>query len=295
MILAGGEGARLRALTTLIAGDERPKQFCKILGGQTLLDQTRRRAALLIDPRQTLLVLTRAHEQYYRPLLADVPPRCVVVQPAGRGTAPAIVYGLLRISEGAPTATVAILPSDHYISDDTAFMAHVAAAADAVSDRPDLIVLLGVAPESAEAEYGWIEPGDELPLGDLRRVRRFWEKPTPAVAEGLVRRGCLWNSFVMVARVPALLALIRRASPELWKAFQGACPQFGTAAEARAVERLYARLASTDFSGTVLSASPANLAVLAVKGTVWSDWGKPRRVLGTLAALGVRPEWAQSA
>src|SRR5919204_1037813 len=43
VILAGGEGARLRPLTRRIAGDERPKQFCALIEGETLLDRTRRR------------------------------------------------------------------------------------------------------------------------------------------------------------------------------------------------------------------------------------------------------------
>jgi mannose-1-phosphate guanylyltransferase len=74
IILAGGEGARLRSLTRAIVGDERPKQFCPILGDETLLDQTRNRVALAMPSQQTLLVLTRTHEQFYRPNLREVPP-----------------------------------------------------------------------------------------------------------------------------------------------------------------------------------------------------------------------------
>ena len=54
LILAGGDGTRLRALTRRLAGDDRPKQFCALLGEQTLLEQTRRRAARLIAPARTL-------------------------------------------------------------------------------------------------------------------------------------------------------------------------------------------------------------------------------------------------
>jgi mannose-1-phosphate guanylyltransferase len=65
IILAGGEGLRVRALTRALAGDDRPKQFCHLVGGETLLDQTRRRAARLVAPASTVVVVMRAHERFY--------------------------------------------------------------------------------------------------------------------------------------------------------------------------------------------------------------------------------------
>jgi hypothetical protein len=116
LILAGGEGSRLRPMTLRIEGDDRPKQFCRVRGGATLLDQTRRRAAPVLPPDQTLIVVTRPHERFYASLLATAPAACVVVQPESRGTVPAILYGLLRVAAKAPTAAVALVPSDHYVS-----------------------------------------------------------------------------------------------------------------------------------------------------------------------------------
>jgi mannose-1-phosphate guanylyltransferase len=298
LILAGGEGARLLPLTRRIAGDERPKQFCRVLGQETLLDQTRRRCALVAPPDQTLVMVTGAHERFYVPLLADLPPRCVVVQPENRGTAPAILYGLLRISAVGPMDAVAVVPSDHYVSDDDAFMAHVDSAFTAVGARPDLVILLGVAPESPEVEYGWIEPAEPIPApgpGALYRVRRFWEKPSAARARMLLARGCLWNSFVMVARAPALLTLIRRAIPDLHYAFSAVTPALDTLMESEAIRTLYSRIPSTNFSRGALAGHPANLAVLPVSGVGWSDLGNPRRVLATLSRARIHAEWAESA
>ena len=73
VILAGGDGKRLLPLTRKITGDDRPKQFCALTGGETLLDQTRERVSRMISERQTLIVLTQTHERYYSTQLAGVP------------------------------------------------------------------------------------------------------------------------------------------------------------------------------------------------------------------------------
>ena len=297
IVLAGGEGMRLRPLTRRIAGDERPKQFCPFVDGQTLLDRTRARVHRLVPPDRTCLVLTRHHEPFFAPLLAGGPRGPLVVQSCGRGTAPAILYGLLRIAETAPLATVALFPSDHYVSDDATFMAHVEAGFVAIEARPDLIVLLGMEAASPEVQYGWIEAGDRLlggPAFPVYRVRRFWEKPTRVLAETLFERGCLWNTFVLVAAVPALFALIRAAAPDLYGAFMTAWRGRSTLGESEAMRSLYARLPSTNFSEDVLGTKTANLAVLPVRGITWSDWGEPARVVGTLGRLGIRPAWAEA-
>jgi mannose-1-phosphate guanylyltransferase len=224
-----------------------------------------------------------------------MPRHCAVIQPEDRGTAPAILYGLLRIARIAPMGSVAIFPSDHYVSDDEVFMSHVTAAFAAVQSRPDLVVLLGIEPESAETQYGWIEPTEPIGTTPLFRVGRFVEKPSDGAARMVFERGGLWNSFVMVGRVPAFLAMIRHAAPELDAAFASVRATLGTLAEPAAVRALYGRLTPVSFSEDVLAARPANLAVLPVRGVQWSDWGAPERVMRTLARLGVTPAWAHRA
>jgi mannose-1-phosphate guanylyltransferase len=282
IVLAGGDGTRLRALTRALTGDDRPKQFCPILGQDTLLEQTRRRARMLVEPERLLTVVTRRHQRFYSPLLADAPPSSVVVQPDNRGTATAIALALLHLRE--PEAPVVVLPSDHYVSDDAAFMARVEGAGEAVLARPDLVVLLGIAPDRPEVEFGWIEPGPLiLSAGPwpLYRVTRFWEKPGLAVAARLMQRGGLWNSFVIVARPPVVGSLIRAAVPGLVEALAIGRARLGTPGGAEVLDRVYARLPSVDLSRHVLQTNPATLAVLPVSGLGWNDLGDPARVLAT--------------
>lgn len=297
IILAGGDGRRLRPVTRRITGADLPKQFCPIIGDRTLLDDTRSRTSLMFPASRTLMVLNREHEDYYAPLLSDLPARNLVVQPANRGTAPAILYALVR-AELNGIDSVAIFPSDHYVSDDARFMRHIDAAFDVLAIRPELTVLLGVEADSPEDQYGWIEPDGKTPiwrsgLGVISRIRRFWEKPPLQVATQLWTRACLWNSFVMVAHVPTLMGLFQRALPRLHTLFQTVL--MGTHMEERAVKALYSFLPASGFSEQILTRFAHEMAVLPMNGVAWSDLGEPDRVARVLSRLGRSPAWLESA
>lgn len=282
LLLAGGDGVRLRSMTRELAGDNRPKQFCRVIGGETLIELTWRRALRVVPRTQVMAVVTEHHERFYETLLPAIGIQQVVGQPHNRGTAPGILYPLLRLAALAPDASVAIFPCDHHVSDERRFAAHVDSAFLAAEADPGRVILLGIIPDTHEADYGWIEPGAPLRVAGgctTKRVSRFWEKPDAGFAEALRERGCLWNSFVMVGRVRAFLALVRECLPSLYDAFAALGPLTGSAGESEAVTALYRWLAPANFSREVLSARPEALGVISVSGVTWSDLGSPERVL----------------
>ncbi|HEV8436874.1 MAG TPA: sugar phosphate nucleotidyltransferase [Methylomirabilota bacterium] len=296
LLLAGGEGRRLRPLTRQISGDARPKQFCPIFDGETLLDRTRRRADLLSRMHNQVVVVSRHHAPYYAPLAREFAPGRLVVQPDNAGTAPGVLYPLLRIRHLAGNVPVTVYPSDHYVSDEGAFVGAVSHAVEVVRLRPDLVVLMGIEATSPETEYGWIET-DEFPLPLVGEpafpIRRFWEKPSARLAERLFERGALWNSFVMVGWVDAFLALAARAAPELLRALEPLRRVIGTGDEPRVAEEVYRELASEPigFSERILAPATDGLVTVRVKGVDWSDWGHPERVVATMRRTGWRPAW----
>ena len=287
IILAGGDGTRLQSMTRAITGDNRPKQFVPVIGRSTLLDQTRRRVALSIEPSRTMIVVTQKHRAFYESLANEIPPQLLLEQPANKGTAPAILYALLRVAAKSPNAIVALFPSDHFFADDAEFMPHIDVAIDAVKVQPRTVILLGITPTAPETEYGWIEPQPSILTSadkSITQVRKFWEKPDATLANTLMMRDCLWNSFVMVGRVDALLKMTRAALPQLYAAF-----------ERETIAEIYSQIEDSNFSHQVLAVRPQDLMVMKVGDVGWSDLGEPNRVLSALARIGVESELAMSA
>jgi mannose-1-phosphate guanylyltransferase len=293
VILAGGDGKRLLPLTRKLAGDDRPKQFCAVMGIETLLSQTRRRISRLVPQRRTLVVLTSTHEPFYRNQIDGIPSSRLVIQPSNQGTAPAIVYSLVHLGKLDPEGIVAFFPSDHYFFDDASFIRYLDSAYTTAAFLPEMVVLLGIPPEAPEVEYGWIEPGIRLDgpaPTSLFAVDRFWEKPHQTLASALMARGCLWNTFIMVGRVSAFLNLIRHTLRDLLESFESIRSSLSTVFERSAARALYSSLYATGFSRDVLSARPKDLAVLRASGLGWSDLGDPSRVLSVLGRQGFLAE-----
>lgn len=288
-ILAGGDGRRLKTLTRSMAGDARPKQFCEFFAGRTLLDDTRERLRSNVAASDTLFVVSRAHEPYYRQALAEVAETRLIEQPLNRGTTAAVAATLFRLRTLAPNASVGFFPADHYYRDPAALQRTVAAAYGLTALHPDHVIAIGAEANRAETEYGWIEPGERVAgappglIGGVRTVRGFWEKPSLAVAEQLLTRGCLWNTLVVIGRVRAFEALLERTVPDVWDEFASRDPGRTPAEHATALRQAYAAIRPSDFSHEVLTAAPDRLSVLALPEAGWTDLGQPLRVLDVLA------------
>jgi mannose-1-phosphate guanylyltransferase len=281
VILAGGEGRRLESFTSRVHGDTRPKQFSVVVGNTTLLGLTVKRTEGLIPARRTVVLLSQHHSVFFKSELPNLAGCPLLIQPHSRGTAPAIWWSVVEIAKQDPEAIVAILPSDHFYANEEGFLASLEAAYKEAAKTGKLI-LVGAPATSAETSYGWIElTGDSWDTATSSPIARFWEKPSPSVAETLLRKGCLWNTFVTVGSVAAFRRLVKSAAPALVSAFDSpAC------VGARGVSDAYERLQPIDFSRDVLVPHYSDLRAMPLGDVGWSDLGQPQRAMAVAAAYG---------
>jgi mannose-1-phosphate guanylyltransferase len=279
IVLAGGEGSRLRDLTTTSDGVSVPKQYWSFDGERTLLHATLDRAARLVGEGRVVPVVSRDHARWWRRELQSLPRRQVVVQPENRGTAAGVLLPVLRIRRLDPAAIVVVLPSDHHVDDERVLQQALRTAVAAAQADRGSVVLLGITPEEPDPELGWIVAA---PRRDqvARDVVAFVEKPDLERARSLMGRGALWSSFMFAATVDALLDLFGRTVPGLLEAMLPCAGLLAgddpTLEDVRG--ELYSRLPRRDFSRDVLEACPGQSRVVSVESCGWTDLGTPARV-----------------
>ncbi len=286
LLLAGGDGTRLRELTSKIAGAPIPKQYCRLLQGSSLLEATISRARLFAPRERISVVINENHLDLARDQVNTLPDSNVIVQPLNRDTGPGLIYALLHLERVHPDATVAVFPTDHYVDRDWAFIAHVLRAVGIVSQMPHKIAILGIVPDRPETGYGYILPAN--PLKKHRKayhVETFTEKPNLAAAETIIEHGGLWNTFVMVFRLSRMLELLQEQVPSEFEKLSELRASPGNAAS------IYQTIQPWNLSTQVLARIPQHLIVVRVGNVRWSDWGTRESVERTYKALKLIPFW----
>lgn len=208
-VLCGGAGTRLWP----VSREDFPKQFHRIIGAETLFQQTCRR--LTGDLFASPSVLSN---QKYRFLVAEqlleigVSEANIVLEPASRNTAPAACIAALLASRNDPDSVVLLVPSDHTIADSEQFKKAVAAGLGAA--REGALVTFGVEPDRPHVGYGYVET-EEANSPDLP-VRRFVEKPSPEAAQEHVDSGRFyWNAGIFLFTAATMIALMEAHAPEI--------------------------------------------------------------------------------
>jgi mannose-1-phosphate guanylyltransferase len=238
-----------------------------------------------VVPRERICAIVAAdHRRYWQSTLWMLPASNVIVQPRNCGTANGILLAVLKILERDPLARIVFLPADHYVRDENALGTSLREAVTTLTRHAGGLALVGIEPEEADPELGYIVPGPQSRDG-TRGVERFVEKPEPVLARALLAQGALWNSFIFAASGPGLLGMLRTVMPEAVDAMCTALARDARAGSRAALEDLYRELPLVDFSRAVIQGAERRLRVVAAPACGWSDLGTPRRVAETLRRL----------
>jgi mannose-1-phosphate guanylyltransferase len=284
LVLAGGDGNRLRALTTRPCGTSVPKQYCSLHGGHSLLEDAIARAQRVVAPERVCTIVAQQHREWWtesRTLLEALERGNLIVQPRNLGTGIGILYSLLHILAKDSQAQVVLLPADHYVRDEATLNGALLQALDRLDRNADRPVLLGLQPDDVDTDLGYVLPADADPLGG-HSVARFIEKPGYSVAREIIDAGGLLNTFIMVASARSLLDLFMPRYAALVMEMQVGLAKGQTAGSPTgswpALLSLYDRLPELDFSRDLLEGRAADLCVMRVPPCGWSDLGTPSRV-----------------
>jgi mannose-1-phosphate guanylyltransferase len=214
VILSGGSGTRLWPMSR----PERPKQLLALTARETMLQLTAARA-YGDDFAAPIVVANAAHADEVEAQLAGVgaAPQALILEPAGRNTAPAIALAAIAADPHAP---LLVMPSDHVIADREAFHQAIHAALPLVEDG--WLVTFGITPDTPETGYGYIKVGEAIAPG-VHRVDRFVEKPRRDVAEAMLAAGDhAWNGGIFLFRADMFLQALGSFVPEILGATQEA-------------------------------------------------------------------------
>jgi mannose-1-phosphate guanylyltransferase len=165
IVLAGGDGTRLRALTTNLSGVAIPKQYCSLWGGPCLLEEALVRAGAVAPIRRTCAVVAAPHRRWWSGSLAHLPIDNVIVQPRNLGTGIGVLLAVLTIIDRDPYANVVLMPADHVVQDDLVMAAALRELADQAASDPDHIHILGAQPSEFDPEFAIVAASAAAFLG----------------------------------------------------------------------------------------------------------------------------------
>ncbi len=267
VIMAGGSGTRFWPLSRSVW----PKQFLSLAHEQdSLLQQTVRRLAGIVDNEHILVVTSARHADATRAQLPELPPGNVLGEPTGRNTAPCIAWAAAHVSARNPKGVMVVLPADPYIADEPAYRDVLRRAIAAA--RSAGLVTVGVTPTRPETGYGYVEVGEPLDPG-VERVVRFVEKPDLYRAQRFVTSGnFLWNSGMFFFRADAMLAELKAQLPDLHAFARGCAERLASGGdEAAFAAEQYATLTSISIDHGVMEKAKDVRVVRGAFG--WYDIG----------------------
>jgi mannose-1-phosphate guanylyltransferase len=286
IIMAGGSGTRLWPLSR----QSYPKQALKLVGDKTMFQYAVERITPVF-PLDRIFVITRAD---YGPILMaqvpELPAENFILEPEGRGTAPAIGLAAIHLQQRDPNAVMAILTADHFITETVRFCQVLRAAEQIAMDGS--LVTLGIKPSSASTGFGYIHQGSVLGEKNGFRffaVRRFMEKPDPTTAQQMVACGeYSWNSGMFIWQAARIMSEFERQMPDFYFNLRRIADRLGTPEYQSLLKQIWSTVAKETIDYGVMEGARQVVVIPIELG--WNDigsWGSLLELLPPDAAENV--------
>lgn len=206
IIMAGGQGIRLWPASR--RGN--PKQFLKLFGNKTLIENTVERVAKVVPNKRIYIITEAPHVQRTRKLFPAIPACQIIGEPSPRNTAATIALGAALVEKRDREGVIAVFPSDHIILNHAGFKRSVLRAGSWAA-RGKHHVLFGVKPTYPSTAYGYVEKRSARAVPGIFKVNRFIEKPNREKAVQLCGSGSFfWQAGIFVWRVDTILEALKK-------------------------------------------------------------------------------------
>lgn len=267
LILAGGVGSRFWPKST----SRFPKQFHDILGtGLSLLQMTYDRVKCFIPEENILISTSEQYVDLVKEQLPNLPVKNILTEPARRNTAPAIAYGMFKISKRNREASVVICPSDHLITKEALFCEHSKSIL-LHCEKNNSLVTMGITPHAPHTGYGYIQHIDDG-SDFLSKVKTFTEKPDEEMARQFLDSGdFLWNAGIFYWSVASFIQALEIHIPDLYASMKEHAVSFDEANEDSVVRSFYPRLENESIDYALMEKARNVFVFPADIG--WSDLG----------------------
>lgn len=268
LVLAGGGGTRFWPLSR----KDLPKQYLNLSGNSALINETILRQAGLIPYEHTFIVTGKdQYKTLTEVLLKEIPTENIFLESIGRNTAPCILLSAMKIFQKHGDGVMCVFPSDHYITNETAFK-NVLNDAIQLAEKTDNLITVGIKPTFPSTGYGYIkfEPGNRL--GSGYEVTDFIEKPIYEKACHYISEGSyLWNSGTFIWRVSVILDNFKRFLPRMYKQMERMRSYFWQESEEAELDKIYSELQSISIDYGILERSGEVYVIPGNYG--WNDIG----------------------